>query len=377
MQKILRLPRVSILILSLGFTSISHGQYPADIEPNCATCLDYGMGLVCEVENLRGLADIVVQSLGNVRSPFQVDQYISCQLAARGEEQAPQWLLDYNDQYRLYIKSAAATFGVPPQLLQCAFLKESVYNSDVKNSGSGAEGLCQIMPDTRNYIDQVLSSAADRRASGKIYDAIEEMEMDQVQSGDEAYYKTILKQDDLYQLWNQNFINLDQQGLYPYRSEGQLDLPTGFSSIGVKRPQNCIAGAALYFRDITSKLSVKIETTSGDEILSGQSAKGDENATLNLMLIMGAAYNAGPGTINNLLKKDGSSMTLQEMVETLEASGNKEMTDYMKSLRSCLTPGGFAPPERWYREDGRAPPLCEGYKQEESELGLLPVRYWP
>lgn len=377
MQKAWSRPSTWVLILSLFFVDSLYGEYPVDIDPNCALCLDYGMGLACEVESLRGIADIVVQSLGNVRSPFQVDQYISCQISARSDEKAPEWLKKYNDEYRHYIKSAAENFGVPPQLLQCSFLKESVYNAEVGDSTSGAQGLCQFMPNTRDYIDRVLSSASDRQKSGRLYDLIELEEQGLIKESEYDYYNSIMHLDDLYRRWNQTFIDLDQQGRYPYRSDGQLDLPTGFSSVGVKRPQNCIAGAALYFRDITSQLSVNIEATSQDQILSGQSARGDGNATLNLMLIMGAAYNAGPGTVNSLLKADGSSMTLQQMVETLEASNNKEMTDYIKSLRRCLDPGNFEAPERWYSKGGVTAPSCEAHEQKESELDLIPFRYWP
>ena len=353
---------------SPSFSQLSFTELNA---ANCGECDEYGMGFVCKVDELKNLSTLVVNSLYNIKSSLQVDEYIRCQILGRQDSNKQEKLERYLKEYRYYIKTTAESFDVPPQLLQCLLLKESVYDEDIGNSTSGAKGLCQMLPITRDHINGIISNANLRRSTGKIQKIRSEISAGQVKAVDEDYYATVVKQDNLLEMWNQNFEKLKQQNRYPLKS-----IPTAFSNKGLKMPQNCIAGAGLYFREIMTHLNFNFSDTSMEEIISGAADGSDTVAAINLMLILGAAYNAGPGTVNKFIKTAEKALTLASVVKALENSKNGQMKGYMKSLRNCLTAENFDPPNGWYNKGGMAPPTCEEEKQNAKGLDLTPTKYW-
>ncbi len=324
--------------------------------------------MACQTDDLRGIASVLADSLNTLRNPEQVDRYIECQIADN-----PEQLVNYRDTYRHYIKATADAFALPPQLFQCILMKESKFDIDVSDSPVGAQGMCQFMPQTRDTISRILGWTNRRRDLGQIQKTREQIQQPDISSNDRQLWQTHIEHDDLLGMWNSNFDTLIEQKRYV---DGQgkpiTKIPTTFSSVGVRRPQNCIAAAGFLLRENLSDLGSNFAKLNAEQMQAQE-----PEAAINLMLILGASYNAGSGNVNKLLKNLATPTSLTAMIKALENSKDedlKEMRDYIKSLRRCLTVGNYEAPERWYPTG--TPPTCDAAKAVENELSGTPMRYW-
>lgn len=330
---------------------------------NCEICKEHGMGMVCEFEELAKFGNLFVNSLDNLATPNEVDAYVECQLQHLTliEENASEWKSDYKEKYVHYINEAATSFGVPPQLLQCSFLKEGKFNRNAKESiiykwedgdvakdddGNrirlpGAKGMCQFMDETASHVDTILV-----RAQRNLH--IEEPST-----------RTGKKDRDLWRRWEQTFNGLISNGLY---ADYGTDIPTRFSTTGALRPQNCIAAAALYYNDMVTQISAHLNVDDIGDVLHEAIDGSDRDATKNLMIVLAAAYNAGPGAIGRILKRLETPVTLQAMANQVKEYAPRETKRYITSLENCLSPNNFDPPSGWYQPDGMKPPTCEEQK---------------
>jgi len=314
----------------------------ATSESLCHSCATFGFGLVCQYDGLRALSTAFANSFQNIRSPNQVDAYVKCQLGGLPDPKAATWAQEYEDNYRHYIKATASAFETPPQLLQCSLLLESRYNRNTKSSHRDAKGLCQITPITSRAVNQVLQGEPSPRS-------------------DSTPESTVLSHDEqLRGKWTQNFETLRSQGRY------KNGVPTNFTTQGAGIPQNCIAAAGLYHRDIVSMLSPQFSAMSYEAVL-----KTNENpsptAALDLMLIMAAAYNRGPTAIAKILKRLPPSADLATMRQVVRDNVPRETRNYMESMESCLTLGDTDAPIGWYKKGGMKPPTCESSSRDVHE----------
>jgi hypothetical protein len=333
------------LVLSLALRVAS----AEEASTSCKTCNEFGIGAICQIQELAALSEVMVNSLSNVRSPHQVDAYIRCQLRGRLESDKLERELDYLNQYRHYIKAAAKSFGIPPQLLQCAILRETAFDAESESSTAAARGMCQITPITQTAIDQIVRNDSSRLSG----------------------------------MWDEAFVDLIQKDLYGFPNEnGEAEPPTAFTTNGVHRSQNCIVASALYFRDMLQGLASLTKDSSPEQLIENNSS--DPSAYTNLLLILGAAYNSGPQAIRDIVSKTSPAFQLKTMVAKIAKDASGETKRYVESLRRCLTPGDFHPPAGWYDENpndnerGMPPPECsDELRTQESESRLLSPALWP
>lgn len=324
-------------------------------QEQCDYCSDFGLRVICDFNELRGLASLFVSSLDNMANAHEVDAYIECQLMGRFEKNKKKWIEAYQNEYRGYISQAAETFGVPPQLMQCSFLIEGHYDKKTPKSSANAKGLCQFNKITANHVNDVLANG--QAVSGK------------------PESRTDRKNQMHWQRWDQYYSDLRTVGMY------KSSTPKDFSyDVGTGIPQNCIGAAGLYYNDIMYQISSKLGVGDIGEVLEFVDDGDRQDATLNLMLVLGAAYNMGPAGASRILKKLDNPTSLTSMVKQLEKDAPGETKIYIKSLRRCMTPGNFEPPAAWYRKNPDAAPSCSEQKQQQ-ESGMFGdsnyIGYWP
>lgn len=318
-------------------------------ETNCHTCNTFGIGALCQIKEFASLSEVMVNSLSTTRSPFQVDAYVRCQLQGRLEGDKLDRELEYLNNYRHYIKAASKAFGIPPQLLQCSILRETAFDDESSASHAAARGMCQITPITQRAIDQI------------------------VQDGQSL----------LSAKWDRAFDNLIAQGKYNFPNDaGESEPPSAFTTKGVHRSQNCIIASALYFRNMLEGLASLTGSSHSEDLVSRNSS--DPNAYTNLLLVLGASYNAGPQAIKGIIKNVSPNFKLSAMVSKIESEASGETRRYVESLRRCLTPGDYRAPAGWYDEnplDGKksmtTPECRDDLKAQDNELGLIPSEFWP
>lgn len=348
---------VFALITSSDSTALDPDWGTWSQEEQCDFCRDHGMGMICNFAEMRGLTGLFMESLDNMANAHEVDAYIECQLMGRFEPNKADFLRAYQDEYRGYISQAAQTFGVPPQLMQCSFLIEGHYDRNTPDSSAAARGLCQFNQITANHVKE-------RLANGSSVSGI----TDDTSRTDRKDYGH-------WQRWDEYFTNLRSLGMYNNPTPADFTYETGS-----RIPQNCIGAAGLYYNDMMYQLSSKLGVGDLGEVLEFVDDGDRRDATLNLMLVMGAAYNMGPGGASRILGRLDNPTSLTAMVAQLESDAPGQTKDYMDSLRRCMTSGNFEPPTAWFRSNPAAAPSCTDQSQrlQAGEFGEHNyLGYWP
>jgi len=338
----------------------------------CHSCRRAGFGALCDIEDLTPHMEGIASSMANVRSPAQVDLYINCHLSNASE--VGDGLTKYWSEYRNYIRAASEAYGIPIQLMQCALLKESKYNSEVENSPAGALGMCQIMPDRRDTIDRLVREGEELTAEvaqfrRELETGVREdygIPLSWDDSDDTGPYRvTRVRNYEQFLGWETYFNN-------DFYLERHDVVPGAFSNTGVFRPENCIGAAGMIFMDGLQNIGATMNETGFNQVADQYGAATDSNAAMNLMLLMGASYNAGGGRggTGGRAIRSADPPTLAQMVAAVEESGNDEAAQYIESLRNCLTPGNYDPPARWY-EEGDTLPNCNNERSLEDDFGAI------
>lgn len=339
------------------------------VATSCYSCRWHGFGGLCEIEALQPSLEVIADSMSNVRSPAQIDQYMDCMLA--NATLAGDGHSQYFSNYRTYIQSASEAFGVPAQLLQCIFLKESQYNKDIRESEvrnakgekvPGAQGLCQIMNGTRKDVNTIIKEGRNFEKREEEYSA--KLRDDNQLSNSNRRYMTIkLRQVRQYRNWKTYFSN------QWYRDLHGSSVPNSFSNVGRKRPENCIGAAALILREKLWEISDgSFSDMNFDQLTNNRAGDNDPNAARNLMLIMGASYNAGSGGRVGDVIRNADPQTLEEIARQLKTNPavRLETQNYLQSLENCLTPGNFEGPVGFFGSSPR--PDCNEQKAAEQNI---------
>lgn len=348
---------LSLLLFNFSSSALDPDWRTWTQNDQCDFCSEHGLGMICHFSEMRGLTGLFMESLDNMANVHEVDAYIECQLMGRFEPNKEEFLSSYMNEYRGYISQAAQTFGVPPQLMQCSFLIEGHYDRNTPNSSANAKGLCQFNQITANHVNDLL-------ANGQSVAAITE-----------DTSRTDRKDGHHWQRWNDYYTNLRSLGMY------NNPTPENFSfDVGTGIPQNCIGAAGLYYNDMMYQISSRLGVGDLGEVLEFVDDGDRRDATLNLMLVLGAAYNMGPNGAGRLLARLDNPTSLTAMVAVLEESAPGQTRDYIESLRRCMTSGNFEPPTAWFRSNPDLAPSCST-QREQLEGGQFGdhnyLGYWP
>lgn len=166
---------------------------------------------------------------------------------------------EYKNKYESTVELSARAYSLPPQLLSCLILKESVWDPGAK-SHTGARCLGQFTESAREHVDGIASFS-----TVNIPQHI--AELDELRQRDEG--ELILRKDDRIQhqkdvlyrstlVRNASYKEIWQAVFAQMRSDKKVNIiPTAFRSavrIPKRYPHHCIVATALYLRYIIDEI---------------------------------------------------------------------------------------------------------------------------
>ena len=229
----------------------------------------------------------------------------------------------YNEQYESTIELAARTFTLPPQLISCLILQESVWAPRAE-SIRGAKGLGQFTKGTRQTIDNIVNGSVTQ--TEKMREVIAELTEkekrgEELTSGEytiKLFYKRRLKNIALQRMWIDSFAVLKEQKKVNF-------IPTRFIT-GITSPQNSIIASAFYLRFIFDELLGVGERSGGLERMRQDAVKDKEQAEA---IMKGHKAVIDKGSISDAYKNYlGEVERLEVEIDGLKQDIKKEVKNY-------------------------------------------------
>jgi hypothetical protein len=266
------------------------------------------------------------------KSPEELKKYIHCYLPPN-EKYHTEF-----DKHAEKIAKAGVAFGLPPNLVECAFLRESKFISESK-SHKACVGIAQIKAATANYIGQIIRENPESSSRKDKY------QMEQTALGgraDQLKAQGVRAKSPFRGEFARRRINAwhydTVESWRKYHSMMGLKDPGTYEAKSRTDPDRSIPAGAFYFKFISVEVLNLLNVN--DPAEQAALAKDPRFAQC-----IAAIYNWGPRGFQNLAiryQKAGRRLdTIDQVLEMLQKGAPRETRNYMYAIKTCSERDNF------------------------------------